>query len=189
MRRCMFLFSLMLLTGMAAAAQDMPRTDLFLGYTYTRVYNSNGDRSNSNGGTAAIAFYPTQHVGLVADFGGSTSNGFTNSTTGVHTDSSSHSFRFLFGPRFRFGNDKITPYVHALFGGVHRSDLDSATGTVLVPAETVFGFAAGGGVDFKASKHFSIRAVEVDYLYTRFSPSGMTNHQNDVSISTGFVIH
>lgn len=189
MRKCMLVFGLMLLTGIAAAAQDMPRTDLFLGYTYARVYNSNGDRSNSNGGTAAIAFYPGQHIGLVADFGGSTSNGFTNSSTGVHTDSNSHSFRFLFGPRIRFGNEKVTPFVHALFGGVHRSDVDLTNGTVLVAAQTVFGFEAGGGVDFKASKHFSIRAVEVDYFYTRFSPPNQTNHQNDVSISTGFVIH
>lgn len=189
MRKFVCLAGLIFSISTAVAAQEMPRTELFVGYTYTRVYNSNGDRSNSNGGTAAIAFYPTQHIGLVADFGGSTSNGFTNSTTGVHTDSSSHSFRFLFGPRVRFGSEKITPFVHALFGGVHRSDVVLTTGTVLVAAETAFGFETGGGVDFKVSHHISIRAIEANYFYTRFSPPNMQNHQNDVSISTGFVIH
>ena len=188
MRKLVCLAGLIFSISTAVAAQDMPRAEVFLGYTYTRVHNSNGDTSNSNGGSADIAFFPSKHVGVVADFGGSSSNGFTNSS-GVHTDSSSHSFRYLFGPRIRFGTEKVTPYVHVLLGGVSRSDVVLSTGTVLVAAESTFGLMTGGGVDFKVSHHISIRAIEANYFYTRFSPPNAQNHQNDASISTGFVIH
>jgi opacity protein-like surface antigen len=179
---------LLLSAAASVAAQDFPRAEFFAGYTNTHVWNSNGDRSSSNGGSADVAFYPTHHFGIVADFGGSASNGFTNSS-GVSVATTSHSFRFLFGPRVRFGNDRVTPYIHLLVGGVHRSDVVNGSGTVLVAAQTSFGLAAGGGVDFKVAHHFSIRAVEVNYLYTRFSPPGVQNRQNDISITAGFVIH
>jgi hypothetical protein len=162
MYKVMVLFSLLLWVSLAVVAQDLPRADLFVGYTHTWTYNSNGDNSSSNGGTAAVAFYPTTHFGLVADFGGSVSGGFTNNK-GVFVGADSHSIHYLFGPRFRFGNERITPFVQALFGGVTRSDVvNSATGLVLVPGQTAFGLSTGGGIDLKLAHHWSVRAVQVE---------------------------
>lgn len=187
MRKGILLFGLVFLASFPAAAQDFPRGEIFGGYTYSRTYNSNGDHSSANGGSADVAFYPAKLWGVVADFGGSSSNGFTNSS-GVQVNSSSSSFHYLFGPRVRFGNDRITPFADVLFGGVHRSDVTS-NGATLVAAQTSFALTAGGGIDFKLANHFSIRAIKINYVYTRFSPPGVQNTQNGVSFSTGAVFH
>jgi hypothetical protein len=98
--------------------------------------------------------------------------------TGVFVGADSHSVHYLFGPRFRFGNERITPFVQALFGGVTRSDIvNSATGIVLVPGQTSFGLATGGGIDFKLAHHWSVRAVQVEYVYT-FAMLRAFNEQN-----------
>jgi hypothetical protein len=50
--------------------------------------------------------------------------------------------------------------------------------------------AIGGGVDFKVSHRFSIRAVQVDYLMTHFNEFGTgAQNQNNLRVSTGFVFH
>jgi hypothetical protein len=46
----------------------------------------------------------------------------------------------------------------------------------------------GGGLDLSASRRFSIRLVEADYLLTTFD-NGSNNHQNNLRISAGVVIH
>jgi len=46
--------------------------------------------------------------------------------------------------------------------------------------------AIGGGVDFKVSHRFSIRAVQVDYLMTHFNEFGTgAQNQNNLRVSTG----
>ena len=46
----------------------------------------------------------------------------------------------------------------------------------------------GGGIDLKASRRFSVRLVNADYLVTTFD-NGTNNHQNNLRISAGPVIH
>jgi opacity protein-like surface antigen len=58
-------------------------------------------------------------------------------------------------------------------------------GTVTVAAQTSFDLTAGGGVDFKLTNHIAVRAIRIDYSYTRFTPPGVQNTQNGLGISTG----
>jgi len=45
---------------------------------------------------------------------------------------------------------------------------------------------AGGGIDLKVSKHFSIRPVQAEYFLTRI-PDGLNNRQNNFRYSAGVV--
>jgi hypothetical protein len=46
---------------------------------------------------------------------------------------------------------------------------------------------AGGGVDVKVSKHFSIRPVQAEYFQTRI-PDGLNNRQNNFRFGAGIVL-
>jgi hypothetical protein len=45
---------------------------------------------------------------------------------------------------------------------------------------------AGGGIDFKVSKHVSVRPVQADYFLTKI-PDGLNNRQNNFRFSAGVV--
>jgi hypothetical protein len=183
MRKCIWLFALLIAVSFSTTAQEFSHASVFGMYTYSRSYNSNGDSSSANGGSGDVAFYPGKLWGLVADLGGASANGFTNSS-GTHFNSNSSTFHYLFGPRVRFGSSRITPFVETLLGGIHRSNV-MLNGNTLVAAQTSFDFTAGGGIDFKATKNISIRAIRINYSYTRFTPPGVQNTQNGIGISTG----
>ena len=79
-------------------------------------------------------------------------------------------FSFLFGPRFTFRADRITPFVHGLIGLSHekvtgaekRQDDDSGTNSY-TGSHSSFGIAAGGGVDIAITNRISVRAIQADY--------------------------
>jgi opacity protein-like surface antigen len=183
MRNGILLFGLLVLVSISTSAQDLPRAAVFGTYTYSRSYNSNGDVSNGNGGSGDFSFFPAKMWGIAANVGGATNNGYTNSS-GTHFNTNSTSFHYLFGPRIRFGTDRITPFVEVLVGGIHRSNV-TLNGLTTVAAQTSFDLTTGGGVDFKVTHHISIRAIRMDYSYTRFTPPGVQNTQNALNISTG----
>lgn len=109
-------------------------------------------------------------------------------------------YSFLFGPVGYRKIDRVTPFAHALFGG---NRVGTATITIppfppLLPnstplsiSDTAFAMAFGGGVDFEANKHISIRVGQVDYLYTRhnfsYGVAGVATHQNNLRVSAGIV--
>jgi hypothetical protein len=45
---------------------------------------------------------------------------------------------------------------------------------------------AGGGIDVKISKHFSIRPVQAEYFLTKI-PDGLSNRQNNFRFGAGIV--
>jgi opacity protein-like surface antigen len=65
-----------------------------------------------------------------------------------------------------------------------------------VRSANAFAMAFGGGLDIGVSKHFAIRAAQVDYLQTRFSPtdalttglsSSVNDRQNSLRYQAGIV--
>jgi hypothetical protein len=187
-QKIMFVSVLLLLISIPAAGQSLPRADVFGGYTYTNTHSSNGDSSNYNGASVGAAYYPSTWFGVAADVGRSTASGFKDST-GAHNVASSSATHYLFGPRFRLGNSRFTPFIETLVGGVNRSNLMASNGSILVGAQKSFGILAGGGLDIKLTSHIAIRPIDVGLLSTWFSPgAGIHNSQDDVSLSSGIVL-
>ncbi len=88
------------------------------------------------------------------------------------------------GPRFAYRKlDRVTPFGHFLFGGMHMSSDNSD-----LPGTTGFAFMGGGGLDFKLTPHVAFRVAQVDYLYSRLNGrEAVAPPQNGVRVSTGLV--
>ncbi len=194
-----------------ARAQNYPKAEAFLGYSFVhyRQNSTSGTttenvRSNLNGGVGQGTFNLTHNIGLVAEIAGyrvshlsdTIQNG--SSTVTVSGDLSGSVLSYLFGPRVSFrGNERWTPFVQALFGGAHISDITSSASVFCAPAasctvsqaENSFAMALGGGLDVKVANHLAVRLGQVEYFMTRFSGSGSASDtQSNFRYSAGIVI-
>jgi len=182
--------------GSGEAHYGPPKVELFLGYSYLRAVPSISEDNRLawlNGGSASIAFNFNRYLGIVGDFGGFNDTEIrlfgTNSTSAP--GSSGTVYTYLFGPRLSFRNhSRITPFVQALFGGVHASEVTlSGCSCTLLPSEDTFAMTAGGGLDVRVHRHFAIRILQAEYLMTRFENrnTGANAGQNDIRLSSGIV--
>jgi hypothetical protein len=164
MRKILCTVGLLLLSSLPAAAQNW-HADVFGGYNYTRLDAGGG--VNLNGWEASLNLKPTRWFGIVSDFGGSYGSPF---------GPSSSFYTYLFGPQINLPT-RVSPFVHALFGGARFS-----TGPF---SDNAFATAVGGGIDAQVLPHISWRIFQVDYLATRFA----STTQNNTRVSTGILIH
>jgi opacity protein-like surface antigen len=189
MRKVMFVLGVLLAVSSVAAAQDSSKFELFAGYSYTHVTNSDSSTANSNGGQGDFGFFPWKWAGVVANIGGSTSNGF-NQANGTFISAPTTTYHYLFGPRIRYGFGRIEPFGQFLVGGVSRSAVVAGGEETLFNQQTVFGLSVGGGVDVKIVPHVSIRVAQLSYIWASYAPvSGPNITQNDFNLATGIVIH
>jgi hypothetical protein len=112
---------------------------------------------------------------------------------GEHTDSVPHLGTSLSlvtvagGGRFRLANHtSFQPYGQALFGGTHGFDsyFPAPLGSPPTSYDTSFEIVAGGGVDVAISRHFWIRALQVDYFQTGIR-NLEGNRQNNLRLTSG----
>jgi outer membrane protein OmpA-like peptidoglycan-associated protein len=182
----------------AGANAGTPKVELFVGYSYLRAMPTLAEGNRFmwlNGGSTSIAFNFTRHLGLVGDFGGFDDSQLRLSATGTVPNSSGTAYTYLFGPRLSFRNhERITPFVQALFGGIHASDVTlssgcTGAGCTPLPAENSFAMTAGGGLDLRIHRHFAIRMIQAEYMMTDFEnhDTGKSASQNDMRLSTGLV--
>ena len=203
MRKCLTTLALALVTGLSAFAQDVPKVDIFLGYSMLRANSDQGiDAFTMNGGLGTLGLNFNSHFAAEFEFGGYS----TEHINGRDLDTTN--LTYLFGPRLSLNRSrKFDPYVHFLFGGdrITTSGTPSAVactptasancGTTLAGSQANFGMAIGGGLDLKMGKRFRLRPIQLDYLLTRFetvtvaNPTGPTqNHnQNNLRYSAGLV--
>jgi len=178
------LLALLSLFGAAGYAQDVPKFDVFAGYSYLRANpDTTGLSSFSmNGGSASLAYNANHWLSGVADFGGYHANNILG--TGVDGTLST----YLFGPKVSYRRDsRVTPFGQVLFGVAH---IGGNNGLGFSSSNNSFAMTVGGGVDVKLSDRFSVRPVQVDYLLTRFNELGAgTQSQNNLRVSTGIVFH
>ncbi len=182
-------FALVLLLGLFATAppikaqEQSSKLEAYGGYYYARInVNANvpgiapSATYNGNGGGGQLEYNANHWLGVVGDLSGlrATSSGSGSFAGAV--------FTYLLGPRVNFRRGKATPFAQALFGGVWTTD---GIAQSLGP-ENNFAMTAGGGIDFKVSKHFSVRPVQAEYFMTKI-PDGLNNRQDNLRVGTGIV--
>jgi hypothetical protein len=183
MKRWGLLCAGILLFAGLASAQDTPKIETFLGYSY--VYSSIGGTpipgfrgTNFDiGGNGSVAFNFNKWFGVVGDFGG-----YHTGNLGSVTHVSANVFSYQGGPKFSYRTDKTTLFAQALFGGAHASLLGTGVNS--------FAMNLGGGVDVNVNERFAIRVAQVEYSLTRFNFFGLLNpaSQNNLRYSAGVVI-
>jgi opacity protein-like surface antigen/outer membrane protein OmpA-like peptidoglycan-associated protein len=194
MKRCISVFGAAAVLVSVAAAQDWPRYETSLEYTFTRFSPAtNASSINANGGSAQFAYNFNRWFSGVIDLGAVHNGRVLDSTMA----------NYLAGPRISFNKgSRITPYFQVLVGGVYATSSTQASITAIgldagvLPAgttiratrqETAFGMTAGGGLDIKMSKHVSFRPIQVEYFLTRLENlrAFNDNSQNNLRYSAG----
>src|SRR4051812_23123255 len=113
MKKIFIVSVLVLFCSLAAVAQDVPASELFLGYNFVRVNSTtNISAYSSNGASSQFALNFNKWLSGVVDVGGY-HNGVVN---GHNIDNTLVSY--LFGPRVSVRRGRVTPYFNTLFGGV-----------------------------------------------------------------------
>jgi opacity protein-like surface antigen len=199
MKNVLSVLTLGLALGLGVYAQDAPKADLFMGYSFLRA-NAARDipAFTNNGGLGTFGWNFTNFIAAEFEFGGYHNGNINN----IQFDTTE--MTYLFGPRFSLNrSNTVMPYVHSLFGGIH---LTTSVPVTLTPAPTGtttgtttraaasqdnFAMAFGGGLDIKLNKHILLRPIQLDYVMTRledFGQSGQPSqnrNQHNLRYATG----
>jgi opacity protein-like surface antigen len=186
------------LMALAQNSEDVAtRGTVFGGYSL--LHNNS---TNFNGWDAQGTFNIVPHFGITADFSGNSRQPNGVSFLGFSAGTQQHLYNFLFGPTATAYFGKTSVFGHALFGQAHTSLSAGVTvpiiGGISAPIDSAnaFAMAFGGGVDIGLSRHFAIRAAQLDFIRTSFNStdalaSGLStninNHQNSFRYSGGVV--
>ncbi|MEI9967845.1 MAG: hypothetical protein WDM87_04150 [Terracidiphilus sp.] len=157
-----------------------PRWELFVGYTYLRVFPTVGYGNRIywlNGGSTSIAFNLNRYFGLVGDFGGFnetrlmiTTGNPPQATGPYEAVDGDRAYTFLGGRAFRCA---------ATLGSLHSCRLClercmrprfrfAQAAPRFFPLRNAFTLTAGGGLDIRLTHRIAIRAVQGEYFMTRF---------------------
>jgi len=179
------------LAAMGAAAQSSrPTADVAVTYATLHSEHVTGADFWMQGGSVEL------HAGIRGGLG------VVASVTGVHAGSASPQAAGLdmvtvvFGPRYTYAprRGRLALFGEALVGeadGFHSvfaygsgpSD-NPANGTT--DSANSLAVQTGGGLDVRVSPHFSVRALEAEYLRTQL-PNGNDNVQNNLRLAAGVV--
>jgi hypothetical protein len=172
---------------------NYPKAEVFGGFSIASAAVSSTDpvtgltaslRESFLGWQGSANLNVTHHLGIVGDFGGQ-----YKTVAGIPLNS----YQFLFGPRIAFRGPRVTPFVHAMFGGVKEgigsfSITDPITGlTISTPSvsSTGLGMAMGGGLDVNLSDRLALRVPQFDW--TPMHVGGIWE-KNVIRIGIGIVV-
>jgi hypothetical protein len=165
-------------------------------------FGSSLGSTNFNGWDAQGTFNFVPHFGVTADFSGNSRMVDGVSFLGFSAGTQQHLYNFLFGPTATAYFGKTSVFGHALFGEQHASLSAGVSVPILggisapVDSSNAFAMAFGGGIDIGLSKHFAIRAAQLDYVRTNFNSTNalasglstnLNDHQNSFRYSGGVV--
>jgi len=175
MRKSLILLGFILLASSSAKAQEGRGFEISGNYQYVRFNPGRGASGiNCQGGSGSGAAYLNARFGIVGEFGAC-------KVTGLPSGATSHEMDYLFGPRVYFrAQGRIYPFVQALFGGERFSAGVTGVGSA---SSNAFATAVGGGADVTLTRHVSLRALQVDYLYTHLGGAS----QNNFRLQSGIV--
>src|SRR5450631_1281992 len=204
--RIAIILGIVLLFGTKAFAQDYPKAEATVNYSYIRFVPQNNDVLQSfslNGGGGNVALYFGHAFGLQADFqgyGSQTRHFFLPPSVcpgGCSGSIQANLFTYNVGPIVKFRTSHFEPFVETLFGGAHSNFygnvFTSCGGTVgcvaasASPSNNAFDFLIGGGLDIPITKSIAFRPVQIDYVLTRFGTgfTGGNNNQSNLRYQAG----
>lgn len=217
MKKHSIVFACLLLFAIHMAAQDVPKAEIYGGYTYTRFNASSPVNAfSANGGQGSFQYNFNHLIGLVGELGGSHNGSLTvDGSPTLHPDQTG--FTYLFGPRFFINKGGVvSPFFEFFGGGVHNSrsfsiansllpsplppirgvtETPGATSTKFASTQNAAAMLLGGGIDIRLNHLIGFRPIELDYMPTNFSPFNVpglghvnsTNWQQNLRYSAGLI--
>jgi opacity protein-like surface antigen len=182
MRNVVIVIGIVLCCCSSSHAQDVPRVEIFGGYSYLNI-DTNGltSRQSANGWEASVAGNFNTWLALEGDASGYYKTYPEDlSILGLGlVDVNVHDYGFVGGPRINF-----RPFfVHALIG------VDRVTGSALgsSASQNSFAGAFGGGIQWPVAQHWAVRG-SADYVLTQHNIFGGPEYtQNNFRVSAGIV--
>jgi opacity protein-like surface antigen len=183
MNRLLLVLAMLLALPILTQAQELPRQEIFGGYSYMRLDagNAGGDQ-DLNGFNTSYTYNFNSFLGMTAEFSGAFANNVavtsTMGTMSTTTIQDINNYFVLFGPKFTFrGNERVTPFAHVLLGVVTQDFQTASNGTTMTSTtlqnNTQFAMAVGGGIDLNLTERLSVRGAQVDYVMTRLPGNGV----------------
>lgn len=177
-----------------------PRWELFGGYSFLYPganlhYINPGatlpvsirQESNPRGVGASLTYNLNRWLGLTGDFSGNFKDGegapnLAEGYMGTLDDSNLYSASI--GPKLTYRKTHFAPFVEGLVGWQRmHSDYFGSNDAI--------GFIGGGGIDIPLSRHFAVRPIQGDYVFSNqhFGPSGKvpTTELRGVRLQSGAV--
>jgi membrane-associated protease RseP (regulator of RpoE activity) len=161
----------LLFSGVGLKAQDVPKVEVFGGYSYLNIdINGLGSRQNANGWETSVSENFNRWLAAEYDV-----SGFFKTYSPVRVTD----YSYLAGPRFNFR----LLFVHGLLGGDHLTGTWSGES---LSQDSLAG-AVGGGMQLPVTRLISFRA-SVDYVFSRHDIVRVPSvTQNNVRVSSGVV--
>lgn len=209
----LLLCSTLVVSAQNTKPDEYPKVEVFVGYSAFGEANSrgisfgadrrtSGDYGTNTGFEASLIRNFSKHFGIKGDFSAHFSDESgrgpitlcTPTCTTVTQDAQlkSRVYNFLGGPEFKARNStRFTPFAHVLGGVAHTSATFTTPGPtfnlLLKKSDNSFAMALGGGLDIRASKRVSFRAM-MDYnpVFVNDSVSG---RRDFVRFSLGVLFH
>lgn len=192
------------------AGDEYPKVEVFAGYSAIGEANASDEDANfgaNQGFQASLIGNINKYVGIKGDFSFhfDTDRGqglFTQPCTTPPCSTVTQSFtlksrlyNFLAGPEIKARNGtRFTPFAHALFGIAHGNIKLETSGAGVSFSDsftrTGFAMAFGGGLDIRATRRVSFRAM-MDYNPAFIGETGTGGHSrlNHVRLSIGLLFH
>src|SRR5271169_514765 len=194
--KLVLLLGFVFLLGMTAFAQEYPKFEVPVGFSFVNVHPNQPAITSFNvfGGGGAFVYNFSHLVGIKADFEGYTQgSGVKLTQDGQFVGNvSGNLFTYMFGPQIKKHSGKFQPFGQALFGAAHSNlyaqIYDAQNGITSASSNNnAFAMQFGGGLDYALTPHIQLRPVEVGYLYTRFGVNGTsyTGSQNNFKYVAG----
>jgi hypothetical protein len=210
--RSAIVLGIVLLCGVVAFAQDTPKAEILLDYSYIHANPQNNNiiqPFSLNGGGGGGAFYFNRFIGIEAEFEGYGS--FTHNliipagnvacpgVSNCLVTAQGNLFTYNIGPIVKFRAKHIELFIEAMGGGGHSNfygnlftDCGAVVGCVGAsksPSNNAFDFIIGGGIDIPVGRVVAIRLIQADYLLTRFGTgfTGGNNNQSNFRYQAGLL--
>lgn len=171
MKKALVITCLVCLASIAGMAQDVPKAEVFGGYTWAG--------GNFHGWNTSVTGNVNNWLGVSADFSGH----YGTEPDGIIViKQDAHSF--LFGPRVMLRRKRFSPFAYALFGATRFHESATISGQKLSASDTGFSSALGVGLDVTVNDGFAIRAFQIDY----FRPNFFDEAHNRGRLAAGVVL-
>jgi len=195
--RSAFVLGIMLLSGAVAYAQDYPKIEVPVDYSFMRFNPENSNIVSGfslNGGGGGATVYFNHLIGIEGEFEGygSLTRTFSFPATanspcpiGCTVTAQANLFTYNVGPVFKYRREHFEPFVETMFGGAHsnvyQNLLKACAGpcqTTASPSNNAFDFILGGGVDVPLTHSIAFRPAQFDFVLTRFGNGFTKGNQN-----------